>query len=151
MKGEEAKERLRAAGYASAAKAHVFVAMPFKEDMDDTYHYGIQGAVRAAGFLCERADLSSFTGDVLEWVRGRLKTASLVVADLTDANPNVYLEVGFAWGCDVPTVLLVREKTKLLFDVRGQRCLSYKNIKHLEESLAKELIALKATAEVKKP
>lgn len=139
---EAREERLRAAGYASDAKAHVFVAMPFKEEMDDVYHYGIQGAVRDAGFLCERADLASFTGDVLQWVRERIKTCALLVADLSDANPNVYLEVGFAWGCGVPTVLLVRDPKTLRFDVRGQRCLVYKRIKDLEESLRKELQSL---------
>jgi hypothetical protein len=144
----DASERMRAAGYASEAKAHVFVAMPFKEEMDDTYHYGIHGAVRAAGFLCERADLSSFTGDVLEWVRSRIRTASLVVADLTDANPNVYLEVGYAWGCGIRTVLLVRDAAHLRFDIRGQRCLVYRNIKHLEESLARELKELNAHGDV---
>jgi hypothetical protein len=140
---EAREERLRAAGYASDAKAHVFVAMPFKEEMDDVYHYGIQGAVRDAGFLCEPADLAAFTGDVLQWVRERIKTSALLVADLSDANPNVYLEVGYAWGCGIPTVLLVRENPeRLRFDVRGQRCLVYKRIKDLEESLRNELQSL---------
>jgi hypothetical protein len=136
-------ERLRTAGYTSASKDHVFVAMPFKDEMDDVYHYGIQGAVRSAGFLCERADLSSFTGDVMDWVRERVRTATLVIADLTEANPNVYLEVGYAWGCGVPTVLLVKDTNHLKFDTRGQRCLPYKKIKDLEDSLTKELKALR--------
>lgn len=140
--GPEASERLRAAGYASAAKPHVFVAMPFHEDMEDVYHYGIQNAVKASGLLCERADLSSFTGDVMDWVRRRIKTASLVVADLSSANPNVYLEVGFAWGCGVPTVLLANDAGDLKFDTRGQRCLMYTKIKDLEEKLKLELKSL---------
>lgn len=148
QRSEEVRERIRAAGYASDAKPHAFVAMPFKEEMDDTYHYGIHGAVRAVGFLCERADLSSSTGDVLEWVRNRIKTASLVVADLTEANPNVYLEVGSAWGCGVPTILLVRDAAHLRFDVRGQKCLIYRNIKHLEELLAKEIKSLRDIGDV---
>jgi len=138
----EKKERLRAAGYASDSKPHIFVAMPFKEDMDDVYHYGIQGAVKEAGFLCERADLSAFTGDVMQWVRERIRSASVVVADLTDANPNVYLEVGYAWGCGKPTVLLAKDAGQLKFNVRGQRCVLYKKIKDLEVSLAKELSGL---------
>lgn len=138
-----ASERLRSAGYASDAKDHVFVAMPFRDEMDDIYHYGIQSAVKAAGYLCERADLSSFAGNVLEWVRSRIKSASLVVADLTDANPNVYLEVGYAWGVGVPTVLLAKSADHLKFDVRGQRCLVYKKIKELEESLTAELRSLR--------
>ena len=109
---------------------------------------GIQGAVRSAGFLCERADLSSFTGDVLEWVRTRIKRASLVIADLTEGNPNVYLEVGYAWGCGVPTILLARDSQELKFDVRGQRCLIYKKIKDLEDLLGKELKALGRVADV---
>src|SRR5262249_19009805 len=59
---------LQTAGYTSATKPLVFVAMPFAASMDDTFHYGIQGAVNAAGYLCERADLATFTGDVMEWI-----------------------------------------------------------------------------------
>jgi hypothetical protein len=126
----------------SFAKALAFVAMPFKDDMDDVYHYGIQRAVHAAGMICERADLSSFTGDVLEWVRARIRSASIVIADLTEANPNVYLEVGYAWGRGVRTVLIVKSTDQLKFDVRGQRCLVYRKIRDLEERLTTELKGL---------
>lgn len=119
--GEERVEKFRAAGYGSATKPHVFVAMPFAIDMEDVYHYGIQNAVHAVGYLCERADLSTFTGDVLQWIKDRITSADLVVADLSDANPNVYLEIGFAWGRAKPTVLLVRDTKHLKFDVQGQR------------------------------
>lgn len=139
----EVPDRLRSVGYDSQSKPHIFVAMPFADEMDDVFHYGIQGAVNAAGFLCERADLSTFTGDVMEWVKRRISTATLVVADLSDANPNVYLEVGYAWGCGRPTVLLVRDASQLKFDVKGQRCLAYKKIKDLETSLRSELDGLK--------
>jgi hypothetical protein len=134
-----AQSALRTVGYASSSKSHVFVAMPFAAEMDDVFHYGIQGAVNGAGLLCERADLSSFTGDVLDWVKRRISNATLVVADLSSANPNVYLEVGYAWGCHVPTVLLARDAADLRFDVRGQRCLLYTSIKNLEELLRNEL------------
>jgi hypothetical protein len=144
----EATERLRAAGYTSDSKDHVFVAMPFREEMDDIYHYGIQGAVKAAGFLCERADLSAYTGNVMEWVRHRIKSSKLVIADLTEANPNVYLEVGYAWGCGIPTVLLINGTEHLKFDVRDQRCLAYKKIKDLEESLKNELNSLKESSNI---
>lgn len=135
---------VQTAGYTSATKPVVFVAMPFANSMDDVFHYGIQGAVNAAGYLCERADLGTFTGDVMEWVKRRIKSARLVIADLSSANPNVYLEVGYAWGCGIPTVLLISQSTDLKFDVRGQRCLVYKSIRALEEALAKELKGLPA-------
>lgn len=135
-------EKFRSVGYSSDQKPHMFVAVPFRDEMEDVYEYGIQNAVRKAGFLCERADLSAFTGDVMDWVRRRICSASLVIADLTSANPNVYLEVGYAWGVSVKTVLLVQEAEQLKFDVRGQRCIIYKRIKDLEEKLHKELVAL---------
>ena len=141
--GPRLSDRLRGVGYDSWSKAHVFVAMPFEEETDDVYHYDIQGAVKASGFLCERADLSSFTGDVMNWVRQRIDSATLVIADLSGANANVYLEVGYAWGLKRPTVFLVRDVKDLKFDVKGQRCLVYKKIKDLEGKLQKELEQLK--------
>jgi len=141
--GQKATERLRSVGHDSEDKQHIFVAMPFAEDMDDIFHYGIQGAVNAAGFLCERADLSAFTGDVMEWVKKRIESSSLVIADLSNANPNVYLEVGYAWGCGRPTVLLCRDATELKFDVKSQRCLVYRKIKDLEQALRTELANLR--------
>jgi len=136
-------EALESAGALSKNKAHVFVAMPFASEFDDRFHYGIQRAVHASGRLCERADLASFTGDVVTWVKDRIASASLVVADLTTASPNVYLEVGYAWGRGVPTVLIANESSDLRFDVRSQRCLIYKgSIKRLEELLTTELQAL---------
>ena len=141
-------ERLQSAGHTSDSKPHVFVAMPFADEMDDVYDYGIRGVINDAGFICERADLSAFTGDILEWVKKRIRTSAFVLADLTGANSNVYLEVGYAWGCGVPTILIVHDAEELKFDVQGQRCLVYKRIKELEESLYKELESLRKTLSV---
>jgi hypothetical protein len=139
-------EPLRSAGAQSQTKAHVFVAMPFAPEFDDRFHYGIQQAVNTAGYLCERADLATFTGDVIAWVKERIDTASLLVADLSTANPNVYLEVGYAWGKGIPAVLLAAESADLRFDVKGQRCLMYKSIRTLEELLTRELRNLRGNA-----
>lgn len=132
------------AGIASEVKPHVFVAMPFKKDMDDVFYYGIQQPARAAGFICERVDQEAFTGDILDQVKRKIETAAVVIAELTGANPNVYLEVGYAWGKRRPTLLLVKNEQELRFDVRGQRCLQYERIKDLEELLNKELNDLKS-------
>jgi hypothetical protein len=139
-----ARVSLGTVGHDSHQKPHVFVAMPFAEEYADRFHYGIQGAANAAGYLCERADLASFTGDVVAWVKDRIGSAALVVADLTAANPNVYLEVGYAWGRGVNTVLVVAEGDELKFDVRTQRYLVFRSIRHLEDLLTEELKALRA-------
>ena len=130
---------LPTAGRESEAKPHVFVAMPFSDEFDDIYYYGIEPAVKAAGYLCERADTRCFPGDILDWIKARIQTAALVIADLSTGNPNVYLEVGYAWGHKRPTILLTRDVNDLKFDVRGQRCVIYKRIRDLEENLKREL------------
>lgn len=139
----ETRRSLADVGEKSTEKPHLFAAMPFAKEFDDRFHYGIQKAAESAGFLCERADLTSFTGDVLNWVRNRIESAAFVVADLTTANPNVYLEIGYAWGRNIPTVLLVSDEKDLKFDVRTQRCLVYDgSIRRLEELLTAELKSL---------
>jgi len=131
------------AGINSEDKPLIFVAMPFDRKMDDIFHYGIRNAVNNAGYLCERADELIFTGDILSLIKRRIGKASLLIADLTTTNPNVYLEVGYAWGLGVPTVLLVQDAQELKFDVKGQRCIVYSGIRELEEKLGKELMGLK--------
>jgi hypothetical protein len=120
-------------------KPRAFVAMPFADGMEDVFYFGIQAPVRQLGYICERVDQEAFTGDILEQVKMRIENAEIVIADLTGANANVYLEVGFAWGKGRPTLLVANKKDDLKFDVRGQRCLKYQSIKDLEQQLTTEL------------
>jgi hypothetical protein len=123
-------------------KPFVFVAMPFKKEFDDIFYFGIQGAVHENGLLCERIDQDSFTGDILTRILDKIEQAKFVVADLSEANPNVYLEVGFAWGKGKATVLIAKNVKDLQFDIKGHKCLSYERIIDLKEKLSKELSSL---------
>ncbi|HEY7225479.1 MAG TPA: hypothetical protein VH561_18040 [Micromonosporaceae bacterium] len=139
-----AADRLSTVGYDSANKAHVFVAMPFSPEFEDVFAFGITPAAHASSLLVERMDQSSFTGDIVAHMRHRIADARLFVADVTGANPNVYLEIGFAWGNSVPTILVCRDVDELQFDLRGHRCLSYTNIVELQKKLTTEIAALLA-------
>jgi hypothetical protein len=103
----------------------VFVAMPFSEEFQNVYEFGIYPAVRNAGFICERVDETHFTGDILNQITEGIAAASLVIADLTEGRPNVYLEVGYAWGRGVPVIFVARKGEKLHFDVSTHRCIFY--------------------------
>lgn len=137
------------AGSTSETRPHAFVAMPFTRQMDDVYYFGIEAPVHAAGMLCERVDQASFTGHILDQIRERIETASVVIADLTSANPNVYLEVGYAWGKGRPTILLVQDVKDLRFDVASQRCLVYDRIIDLTRLLSNELQHMKSKGTLK--
>jgi hypothetical protein len=136
--------RIDTVGYDSAARPHAFVAMPFTASFEDVFYYGISRSIRAAGLLCERVDQIHFTGDIIDRVKERIASSTVVVADLSDANPNVYLEVGYAWGVRTPCVLICNRQTDLKFDLRGERCLFYGSIMELEKTLSAELAALSA-------
>jgi nucleoside 2-deoxyribosyltransferase len=116
--------------------------MPFDPDFDDLYHYGLSAAIRSSGLLSERIDQAVFTGSVVEKVKEKIATATIVVAVLTGDNPNVFLEVGYGWGCGKPTVLLRKDGSELRFDVQSEKCISYTSIKDCEEKLATELRGL---------
>jgi len=120
---------------AGRRKEHVFVAMPYSEQFEDIYELGIYPALRECGFICERLDRSDFTGDILERMKERIRTARFVLADLSEARPNVYLEVGYAWGQGVPVLFIARDGEKLHFDVAHHRCLFYTSIRQLKREL----------------
>ncbi len=122
--------------------------MPFSDEFLDVYEYGIFGPVRACGLICEKTDESVFTGDILHRLRDRIETAWLVIADLTGARPNVYLEVGYAWGKGKDVLLLAREDEQLHFDVARHRCVYYKNIRQLARDLEKLLRGLASAEQV---
>jgi len=124
-------------------KRHVFVAMPYAEEFEDVYEFGIYAPVRRCGFICERVDRSAFTGDILERIRQRIETADLVIADLSGGRPNVYLEVGYAWGKGTEVVFVAREGEELHFDVRAHRCIYYKRIGQLARDLEKLIRGLR--------
>lgn len=130
---------LATAGQTTVEKPHAFVAMPFAPEFEDVFHYGIQGPVKSAGLLCERVDQSAFDGLIIQRIRERIESAKVVIADLSSANPNVYLEVGYAWGRAKPTILAVRDVKELRFDVQAHRCLVYRSIRELEALLQAEL------------
>ena len=47
-----------------------------------------------------------------------LQAADLVVADLTEANPNVYYELALRHATAKPFIHLARDRTKLPFDLK---------------------------------
>ena len=120
IKGKSRLRRIDSVGYDSAERPHAFAAVPFRKSYEDVFYYAIDPSIRAVGLLCEKMDEISFTGDIVDRMRKRIASSKVIVADLSGANPNVYLEVGYAWGVNVPCILVCNRKTDLAFDLRGQ-------------------------------
>jgi hypothetical protein len=105
--------------------------MPINDSTEDTFHYGIEKPVDALDCICERIDKTYDPGDLVDRIKRKIEDSSVVIADLTGQNASVFLEVGYAWGRQKPTMLLVQEAdiSSLPFDVKTQTCITYKSIR----------------------
>lgn len=120
----------------------VFVAMPFNEDLEDLYIYGIRRCVEGVGLSCIRVDEVEHSGPIAQEIVDQIKRCRITIAEVSDHNPNVFYEVGWAHALGRPTILLAREGTDLPFDIRHINTIIYKNIHGLEERLTKRLQGL---------
>lgn len=64
-------------------------------------------------------------GDIIREIIANIILAPMVVADLTDHNPNVYWELGVRQSFKHGTVTIAEEGTKLPFDIAGKGVLFY--------------------------
>ena len=76
----------------------------------------------------------------VERITDGIKNATFIVAEMSQDRPNVYLEVGFAWGLKKPVILIARDGEKLHFDLSHHKCLFYKTIGKLSESLERTIL-----------
>ena len=105
-------------------KPSCFVIMPFSERTDD-YRAGffqevlksiIGPAGKQAGFSVSTANREG--SDVIQsTIVNRLLDDDLVIADLTEHNPNVLFELGMRMAFDKPIVLIKAKGTRAIFDV----------------------------------
>lgn len=121
-------------------KKSVFVAMPFTEEFEDIYQFGIYAAARRCGYVCEKVDESVFAGSIVDRITEGIRQAEFLIADLSLERPNVYLEVGFAWGLQKPVIMVAREGQRLHFDLSHHKCLFYSRIGKLSEMLEKTIL-----------
>jgi nucleoside 2-deoxyribosyltransferase len=116
--------------------------MPFSKELEDVYIYGIRKSVNTIRFKCLRADELEFTGSIIDEIIDNVKRCRAVVAEISDENPNVFYEVGWAHALGKPTILVARGAADLPFDVRHINTITYQSIHELEERLTARLRAL---------
>jgi len=119
-----------------------FVLMPFEPELDDVYHLGIREAVNSLGGVCQRADEIQYVGGIIEKIYDLIRSADVIVAEVTRPNPNVFYEVGFAHALSKPVVLITRDIQTSPFDLRGHNHIIYKSIVDLRGQLSAMLTQL---------
>ena len=103
-----------------------FVIMPFsttetcsEEEWTSIFETKIKPAVEASGhgYVCRRSQATR--GNVLAGIMQQLATAHVVIADLTDANPNVFYELGVRHALTDRTILIAQDERAIPFDLRS--------------------------------
>lgn len=116
--------------------------MPFGGAFDELFRRILQPALAEAGFDCRRADSLLHQQSVMRDVVRGIANATLVIADLSEANANVYYELGIAHGLRRPTVLISQRISDMPFDLRGYRTIEYSTDFAEIGSLAEQLRAV---------
>ncbi len=76
-------------------------------------------------FECIRVDKINSNDSITSTIVEYLKSSDLVIADLTNHNPNVFFEVGYRSALQKPSIHIIEKDNVLPFDVSAIRTLHY--------------------------
>jgi hypothetical protein len=123
----------------------VFASMPFKPQYEDVYWFAMAAAAEAVGATCIRVDREDFDGDIPAKIVSEIESAIAVIGDLSESNPDVLYEIGYARRHGTPCVHIYSTPLETLpFNVRNVNTLSYRlgQIHALREPLIERLKAV---------
>lgn len=128
----------------SRHKEHfVFVVMSFKDEYNDVYENIIGAGERINSPKIKIERISEQKGDyiITEKIEKSIKSAELIICDITERSPNVFYEFGYARAIQKKIIIIANEKVKehLPFDVSHYRCVFYRSETDLQKKLMNEL------------
>ena len=115
-----------------SASKKCFVIMPFSDtkkctskEWEDIFYNTIRPAVEKSGYgyTCHKANLH--IGNIITDILDNLNKADVVIADLTDRNPNVYYELGVRHTLTGSTILITQSIEDVPFDLRPYALIEY--------------------------
>ena len=110
----------------AAGGATCFVMQPFGGHLGGYYETIFKPAIEQAGLRAVRADDDIFaTGKIMDQVWRGIREATVLVAELTSKNPNVFYELGLAHALEKPVVLVSSNEDDVPFDLRHIRAIFY--------------------------
>ena len=108
------------------AGATCFVMQPFGGTLGGYYESIFKPAIEQAGMTSVRADAEIFgTGKIMDQIWRGIRSAKVLVAEMTTKNPNVFYELGLAHALEKPVVLVSSNQEDVPFDLRHIRVILY--------------------------
>ena len=108
-----------------------FVIMPFGEEGIEretfTACYDLfKAPLEQLGFAVTRSDEITSAQEIMADIVIEIRDSNLIIADLTDTNPNVMYELGVAHALRKPTIVLTQNELETLpFDTKHYRTIRY--------------------------
>ena len=102
-----------------------FVAMPYGPQWFRKVCDTILACASTTGFAAEVSKDISVPGTIRDQIWAGIRRSEVVIADITDHNPNVLYEIGLAHSLGKHTILIAQEQTPLPFDVAADRFIRY--------------------------
>lgn len=139
-------------------KKTCFVISPIGEEdsetrkrSDQVLRHIITGAVENLGYEVIRADKISEPGIITHQILQHIVEAPLVIADLTERNPNVFYELALRHAIRKPLIQLIKKGELIPFDVAATRIIQF-DLQNLDsvEAAKNEIIAQAKSLELGK-
>jgi tetratricopeptide (TPR) repeat protein len=127
-----------------------FVAMPIRSAGSEEHEHffaiyqTIADVVAALGIRCYRVDQGKLTGNINKEIVKQLAESDLVIADLTDLNPNVFYELGVRHALRRSGTILLCDKSitsTIPFDINQYKVIQYEGTLPGSRRMAEELRA----------
>ncbi len=133
-----------------------FVLMPFSQELTRIYDSIIKPTVETTGLVCRRADDFKTNKAIIQDIWKAICEARVVIADLTELNPNVMYELGITHTVGKETILIYQlgkgKDPKFPFDLAHIRRIEYEDSatggKKLETDLSDTLKSILAPVAV---
>ena len=110
-------------------KRKCFIIQPLDDEYirrcEETYKQAIQKAGLFPYRVDEHYDAKTL---IIQKIREEIENSEVCLAEITENNPNVWYEFGFADGCRIPVVLICEDgkRGELPFDVNQRNVYFYK-------------------------
>lgn len=115
----------------------IFLVIPFTREFNDISQV-VRQAIMEGQHQLIRMDEMMATGRIIDQIHDEIEKADLVIADVSDRNPNVMYELGFAQSLKKPILPIIQKGESIPFDIASIRTLIYDR-NRLTETLGKPL------------
>jgi hypothetical protein len=119
-----------------------FAALSF-DSLAEIYDAGIEPAGKACGLVVTRADKPEHNDVITDVIHAQIRSAQVIVADVTGQNPGVYFEAGLALGLGRIVIFSCREDEirdkKVHFDTRQYNHVVWKDAADLRVRLERRM------------